>query len=157
MDKASRYRDRIDPSQQDYEFDEWPFYNMARLVALYHHKLDASLKPIGIDVPRWRVLSILSKRRCATVTQLSTDAVTKISTMAKIIQRMTTEGLVVTRPSSEDARSTEVLLTEVGEEMLSTVQEKVGSIGRQAFYDVSDADIKNINRISRKIYKNISP
>lgn len=157
MDKASRYRDKIDPSQQEYEIDEWPFYNMARLVALYHHKLDASLKPIGIDVPRWRVLSILSKRGYATVTQISTEAVTKMSTMAKIIQRMNTEGLVVTRPSSEDARSTEVLLTEEGEKLLSMVQEKVGSIGRQAFYDISDDDIKNINRLSRKIYKNLAP
>lgn len=157
MAGETSYRNKVDPSQKEYDLDEWPFYHLVRLTAAYHQKMDASLKSMGLDVPRWRVLNILARRPHATVTEISVEAVSKMSTIAKIIQRMAVQGLVVTRASAEDARATEVLITDLGREKLDMALKRVGAVARQAFYGVEDAEIQSVNQICRKIYGNLLP
>jgi DNA-binding MarR family transcriptional regulator len=111
---------------------------------------------LGIDVPRWRVLALLQKNGACTVTQLSQEAVSKISTMTKIIQRMTAENLVTVRPSSEDARSTEVVISKEGSRILEEVKAKVSRIGRAAFEGVSPDEIDRLNAICEKLYFNLA-
>ncbi|WP_442580650.1 MarR family winged helix-turn-helix transcriptional regulator [Mesorhizobium sp. ASY16-5R] len=157
MDGTTGYRNKIDPSQEEYDLDEWPFYHLVKLTAAYHQKMDAALKSMELDVPRWRVLNILARRPHATVTEISVEAVAKMSTVAKIIQRMTMQGLVETRASTEDARATEVLLTDLGREKLHTALNRAGAVARQAFYGVEDTEIQTVNQICRKIYGNLLP
>ena len=154
---VSRYRRKVDPSREEYEIDEWPFYHLARLIARYYLKMDASLKPIGIDVPRWRVMTILAKYEVATVSQIAVESVIKMSTMAKIVQRMSAQGLVTTRTSAEDARSTEVLLTDEGRALFDAARSKASFIAKQAFDDVSDEELRFVNAVSRKISANLAP
>lgn len=156
-DDGERLPAAMDPVETAFEIHSWPFYHLARLTALYTQRMDASLKPLGVDVPRWRVLALLHKHGRCTITQLSGEAVTKISTMAKIIQRMIAEGLITTQPSAEDARSTEVMLSDRGRELLEIVQDKVSRIGRQAFHDVSDGEISRLNQLCERLYANLAP
>ncbi|CDO37943.1 MarR family winged helix-turn-helix transcriptional regulator [Novosphingobium sp. KN65.2] len=157
VDDGERLPAAMDPVETEFEIHSWPFYHLARLTAIYQQRMDASLKPLGVDVPRWRVLALLQKHDKCTITQLSMEAVTKVSTMAKIIQRMTAEGLITTQPSAEDARSTEVMLSERGSQLLEIVQEKVSRIGRQAFHDVADQEIDDLNRLCERMYSNLAP
>lgn len=147
----------MDPMQNAFEIQSWPFYHLARVTALYAQQMDASLKPLGVDVPRWRVLAILDKNGTCTITQLAQEAVTKIPTMAKIVQRMIAENLVTAQTSIEDARSTDVQIAPRGREIFVQVRDKVSRIGRQAFHDVSEAEIKTLIRLSQKLYTNLAP
>lgn len=155
MTKQDKLTAVMDPAQEAFEIHEWPFYHLARVTSLYTQRMDAALKPLGIDVPRWRVLALLRKNGASTVTQLSQEAVSKISTMTKIIQRMTAEKLVTVRPSSNDARSTEVIISESGMRILEDVREKVGRIGHLAFDGVVSEELERLNVICRKIYLNL--
>jgi len=146
----------MDPARESFEIHMWPFYHLARVTSLYTQRMDSALKPLGIDVPRWRVLALLHKNGASTVTQLSQEAVSKISTMTKIIQRMTAEGTVHVRPSPDDARSTEVVISDEGSRILESVKEKVGRIGRAAFEGVGPDEIDRLNRICAKLYANIA-
>jgi MarR family transcriptional regulator, organic hydroperoxide resistance regulator len=156
MTNADRLIAAIDPAQKLFEIQKWPFYHLARLNSIYTQRMDAALKPLGIDVPRWRVLALLQKNGACTVTQLSQEAVSKISTMTKIIQRMTAENLVTVRPSSEDARSTEVVISKKGSQILEEVKAKVSRIGRAAFEGVSPDEIDRLNAICEKLYFNLA-
>lgn len=147
----------MDPTQKAFEIQRWPFYHLARLTALYAQQMDASLKPLGVDVARWRVLAILDKHGTCTVTQLANEAVNKVPTMAKIVQRMIVEQLVTARPSQEDARSIDVELAPRGREIFVQVQDKVSRIGRRAFHDVPEAEIDQLIALSRKLYANLAP
>jgi DNA-binding MarR family transcriptional regulator len=147
----------MDPMQKAFEIHSWPFYHLARVTSLYAQKMDASLKPLGVDVPRWRVLALLDKNGTSTITQLAIEAVTKIPTMAKIIQRMVVEGFVTVQPSTEDARSTLVDIAPRGQDILGQVQDKVSRIARRALHDVSEGEIQILNRITEKIYVNLAP
>lgn len=157
-DMANRNRDRplIDPSSKDHDYVEWPFYHLARLVSIYHLRLDSALKPLGIDVARWRVLSILHREKVATVTRLANEAVIRMSTMTKIVQRMTAEGLVEVRTSEDDARSTEVMISANGQELLEDMKAKVAQIARVAFDGISNKEIEMLNRLSKQIYASLS-
>ena len=146
----------VNPAHEGFEIHKWPFYHLARVTSLYTQRMDAALKPLGIDVPRWRVLALLHKNGASTVTQLSQEAVSKISTMTKIIQRMTAEKTVLVRPSLEDARSTEVVISAEGSRILETVKERVGRIGRAAFDEVTPEEIDSLNRICEKLYVNLA-
>ena len=146
----------LDPAQESFEIRKWPFYHLARLTSLYAQRMDAALKPLGIDVPRWRVLALLHENGASTVTQLSQEAVSKISTMTKIVQRMTAEKLVTVHTSSEDARSTQVVISDQGLQILEVVQEKVGRIGRIAFDGVHSEEIARLNSICERLYENLA-
>ena len=156
-DEAEQLLPVMDPQQQAFEIESWPFYHLARLTALYAQRMDASLKPLGIDVPRWRVLAILKKRGTCTITQLTAEAVSRMSTMAKIIQRMIAEDLVVATKSIDDQRATEVDIAPRGREILVQVQDKVARIGREAFHDVSKSDLRTLIAMTQKIHLNLSP
>ncbi len=140
----------------DFDPSNWPFYQAAKLIARYHLRLDVVLKPIGMDVPRWRVLMVLSRVEATTITKLAEEAVTRVPTMTKIIQRMTTQSLVTTRASAEDARATEVLITPAGRDVLERVRKKVSFISDQAFHGLSGKELSTFNQLAARIYENLS-
>ncbi len=155
MNDHQRSRTKFEFAHDNFEFDQWPFYNMSRLISLYHRRLDVALKPLGIDTPRWRILSILAKRGTASVTEVSEEAVMLMSTTAKIIRRMADQGLVGTSVSQRDARSVEVSLTPLGAETLAVVQRKVDAVAARSFLDVPETDIDALTATTRKMYANL--
>ena len=157
MKKAKKFGNMIDPESEDFQIDQWPFYGIVRLAGRYHLRLDAVLKPINMDVPRWRVLMILATGEPATVTEISEIAVTKMSTMAKIIQRMVSQKLVVTRTAADDGRSTEVLITSEGQRVRDLIRSKVARVSKQAFQDISETELRALNHMTRKVFDNLSP
>src|ERR1700761_1558573 len=102
-----------------------PFYQTARMLARYYARMNAVLKPAGIDMARWRVLSLLAERDVITVSEISEESIVHISTMAKTITRMVGEGLVTVRTSRTDARSTEVMIAPAGRKLLEQTREKI--------------------------------
>ena len=65
-----------------------PFYQTVRMLARYYARMNAVLKPCGVDVARWRVLILLSEQEAITVSEIAEESVVHISTMAKTITRM---------------------------------------------------------------------
>jgi len=134
-----------------------PFFQNVRMLARYTARMNAILKPAGLDVPKWRVLMLLNEGRPLTVSQIADEAVVNISTMAKIVIRMTDDGLVSTRTSSNDARSTDVLITDRGERALEAVRDKVNYLFKEALRGLTKAEVQLLNTLSVKIYDNLSP
>ncbi|WP_230975650.1 MarR family winged helix-turn-helix transcriptional regulator [Acetobacter garciniae] len=146
---------QANPTNAAFSPDASPFFHLSRLTGLYHLRMDAHLKPIGMDVPRWRVLNILSERDYATISTIADLAVIRVPTMTKLIYRMEAEDLVSTQVSARDGRVTEVSLTEKGRAAVEQVRAKAGLIFERAFHDVEDAEIDAFMKTLRKIYDNI--
>lgn len=146
---------QANPTDPAFSPETSPFFHLSRLVGLYHLRMDAHLKPIGMDVPRWRVINILYEHKCAPISTIADLAVIRVSTMTKLIYRMESEDLVTTAVSQKDGRVTEVRLTGKGEAALEQVRAKAGLIFERAFRDVEDADLLSFMNLTRKIYDNI--
>ncbi|NVN10497.1 MULTISPECIES: MarR family winged helix-turn-helix transcriptional regulator [Nguyenibacter] len=146
---------QANPTDPSFSPETSPFFHLSRLVGLYHLRMDAHLKPIGMDVPRWRVINILHEHECATISKIADLAVIRVSTMTKLVYRMEREGLVVTSIAPHDGRVTEVRLTEKGRNSLDQVRAKAGLIFERAFHDIDDADLQALMTLTRRIYDNI--
>lgn len=136
---------------------DWPFYWITRVTGRYFQNIEFALKPIGLDVPRWRVLMALYERKTASVSEIADHAITKLSTMTKIIQRMQLDGLVTCRPSETDARVTEVTLTDRGQEARRRAWREVKVIYSRAFTGLDHPDIAVINGLLETVFHNLHP
>jgi DNA-binding MarR family transcriptional regulator len=134
-----------------------PFYHTVRMLARYYARMNAVLKPSGIDVARWRVLSLLAEREAITVSEIADECVAHISTMAKTITRMVSEDLVTVRTSSADARSTEVMITPEGRALLEQSREKVKHVFKEALRGLTKTEVQLLNSLSARIFENLSP
>jgi DNA-binding MarR family transcriptional regulator len=132
-----------DPSDPSFRFEESLFYWLVRVVHRYGLRMDEVLKRIGMDLPKWRVLMILTELPSASVSELAEHSVLRLSTMTKVVQRLEQDGLVKTGQSPRDARVTEVFLTERGVEAVASVRGQASRIYRLAIEGV-DGDERTI-------------
>lgn len=144
-DKFSRKRMRRD----------WPFYWISRVNARYVQVLEQRLKPINLDMPRWRVLMSLHEDEHLSVSQIAEFSVLKLNTATKIVQRMLADGLVVTRTSPADARATEVSLTPYGDRMRQLAMAEADSILAGSFLDIAPNDIATLNGLLQKVFNQL--
>jgi DNA-binding MarR family transcriptional regulator len=152
--KTSHWR-KANPVDPAFKIVNSPFYWLARVDGRYALSMDAVLKKVGMDVPRWRVLMLLTEHSPASVSELAEHAIIRLSTMTKIILRMKAEDYVETRPSVADGRVTEVLLTEKGRQAVEQVRTQAGRIFQQAFHDLDDPMIKTLNEVLQHIFHNL--
>jgi len=138
--------------ERKFKASEWPFFWMIRASSRYLQAADAVLKPIGLDVPRWRVLMSLYEKDTASVSELAERSVIRLNTMTKIVQRMQLDGLVTCRPRATDSRVTEVMLTEAGEAARKRARREVDRISGQVLEPLGERNIQTLNRLLQKVF-----
>lgn len=131
---------------------EWPYYWVTRVSARYISEMEKLLKPAGLDVPRWRVLSCLREHDALGVSEISDYCILKLNTTTKIVQRMTTDGLVTTRSSPLDGRVTEVRLTPKGEDAAIRAAQFAQAVFNKTFADFEPAEITQINSLLKRVF-----
>lgn len=145
---------RADPASIDFKLADSPLYWLARVAGRYRLDMDMVLKPIGMDVPRWRVLAILTEHEPASITELCDHAVIQLSTMTRIVKRLADAGLVTTRSRGSDARVTEVQLTEAGRDAAVSVHSQASRIFRHGFEGFSAAQVATLNDMLQRLFRN---
>jgi len=131
----------------------WPYYWITRVSALYAFEMEKRLKPMGLDVSRWRVLSSLREHGNLGVAEIADYSILKLNTTTKIVQRMVNEGLVTTRSSAVDARVTEVSLTEKGFAAAVEASHLANTVFERTFYDIKDREIDQMNGLLKRIFE----
>lgn len=129
----------------------WPFYWIARVNARYVEALDRRLKPLGLDVPRWRVLMSLFDEDYLSVSEIAEFAVMKLNTATKVVQRMVAEGLVTTRVRPSDGRVTEVTLTPRGDELRRRAVVEAERILTATFVNITPGELAQLNGLLEKV------
>ncbi|WP_083942874.1 MarR family winged helix-turn-helix transcriptional regulator [Sphingomonas soli] len=152
MDNRTVY----DPSSANFRLENSPFYLMAHADFKYHEDMDVVLHKHGVSKPIYRVMTVLRERQPASIGAIAEAALTKRSTISRIIDRMVEQGLVTTEPNPEDHRITEVTLTPAGQQTLRKLTPIVGRQFSRAMNGVSDRDIAHLLRTLQKISGNLS-
>jgi len=106
-------------------------------------------------VPRWRVLWILNENGESSISEISTHAIAKLSTITKIVYRMKDDGLVDTAPSPEDGRVTQVRITEVGLQNIERMQEVTRELFQRSFKGLTEAQVQRLNRMLEVVFHNL--
>jgi len=135
--------------------EDWPFYWISRVNARYVQVLEKRLKPIGIDVPHWRVLISLYEEHYLSISEISELSTMRLNTTTKVVQRMITDGLVTTRVRPTDGRVTEACLTEKGDRLRALALEEARQVFDLSFFTVSPAERVALNSVLAKVFTQI--
>ena len=151
-EKLEKYR----PASDNFEIDEFPFYWVARLNSLYAMEMEKTLKPMNMDISRWRVAMLLRIHGELSISDIAEHALGKLPTITKIVYRMRDEGLVDVNTSETDGRVTVVTLTDQGHENVESVLEGTQSVFKKAFKGFTEPQIRKSNQLLRKLFDNLS-
>lgn len=143
------------PASTEFKSTRSPFYWVARLNAKYSGRMDELLKPHGLNTAKWRVLMILHEHGELSMSEVTKHVVAKLSTMTKTVYRMQGDNLVITTPSSEDARVTQVKLTAHGREALVVAKKATSRFIENGFYGLSDDEIHNLTENLERVFRNL--
>ncbi|NVK43809.1 MAG: MarR family transcriptional regulator [Oceanospirillaceae bacterium] len=147
--------DMYDPLSENFHRQEFPFYWIARVNALYTQEMERVLKRIDMDVPRWRIMMILMEQDRISISEIAEQAVAKLPTITKILYRMRDQGLIELSTSSSDGRVTLVTMTEPGRERLEMVRESLSGIFKRCFQGLTSTQIKRLNGLMEQLQDNI--
>ncbi|MAF62222.1 MAG: hypothetical protein CL680_12310 [Blastomonas sp.] len=149
-------RGEYDPSNPTFRLENSPFYLIAHADFKYHEDMDKVLHKHGVSKPIYRVMTVLREQQPASIGAIAEAALTKRSTISRIIDRMVEQGLVSTEPNPEDNRITEVTLTPAGQQTLRKLTPIVGRQFSRAMVGISNRDIAHLLRTLKKISDNLS-
>lgn len=145
------------PGDTAFRVDRYPFYLLNRLVSRYNSIIDARLRAIGLDIPGWRVLMILGEKSPRGAREIAEAAVINLSTMTRIIQRMTAAGLVTTTPSPDDARVTSVALAPAGEARLVEARQATAPVYAHLVTGLGADEFEQLIALLGRLHDNLEP
>ena len=134
---------------------DWPFYWISQLNAAYSDALERRIKPIGIDIPRWRALISLYEDQYLSVSEIAEFSAQKLNTTTKVIQRMIKDELVKTRVRPSDGRVTEACLTEKGDRLRKLALAEARSIYEQTFAGIDPKRISELNKLMSEMHETL--
>jgi DNA-binding MarR family transcriptional regulator len=144
-----------DPLAADFALADYPFYQLSRVNNSYVLDMEAILKTIGMDLPRWRVLMLVHEKTPSGVSEIAERAVIKLSTMTRVIQRMEKEGLVSISTRASDGRITDVSITEAGREAVVKIRGVASRIYNLAVKDFTPAEVESLLDMLRRLFANL--
>ncbi|WP_247894370.1 MarR family winged helix-turn-helix transcriptional regulator [Azospirillum sp. B510] len=134
---------------------DWPFYWISRVNGRYVQALEQRLKPLNLDMPRWRVLMCLYEDEHQSISEIAEFSVLKLNTATKIVQRMLADGLVATRARPTDGRATEVTLTPHGDRMRQLAMAEADGILAASFVGISAEEMAALNGLLEKVFNRL--
>ncbi len=124
--------------------DDYLSYLLSRASHLVSRQFHAQLKPRGMPVPVWRVLSTLSDGDGLPVTELAKITLFKQPTLTKVIDRMSKEELVERRASERDRRKVLEFITPKGRTLVADLLVRAKQHERDILAGHSDAEIERL-------------
>jgi DNA-binding MarR family transcriptional regulator len=145
------------PGNSAFRVKRYPFYLLNRLVSRYNSIIDQRLRAIGLDIPSWRVLMILGEDSPRGAREIAEAAVINLSTMTRIIQRMSAAGLVTTAASQDDARVTLVALAPLGESQLAQARQATAPVYSHLITGLDPDDFEKLIALLDRLHDNLEP
>ncbi len=100
-------------------------YSLAAAHRNVHLNLTRQLKDLGVQIETWRILETLNDDQGFTMGRLAEIVLMNPPALTKLVDRMVSDGLVQRKISDEDQRSIQLILTDVGLDMVAKIRHHV--------------------------------
>ncbi len=130
IDVAAKTRRREEDASGSARMTDQLAYLIASLNRQLEADLSERLRPGGVPIEQFRILEVLDAGEPCAMGEIAARALIETPTLTKIIDRMTTEGLVYRAPDPNDRRRVMVLTAPGGKALfkrlrgVSTAQEQ---------------------------------
>ncbi|MDX2102403.1 MAG: MarR family transcriptional regulator [Alphaproteobacteria bacterium] len=116
----------------------------------------SQLRPRGVPVPVWRVLSQLAEEDGVGITDLARVCLFKQPTLTKVIDRMERQGLVERRAAAEDRRKVLVFITAKGRSDVAELVQRAHANERNILSGYSDDEVAALKTALRVLIQRSS-
>lgn len=156
--RGSRRRGSVDP-KGEFPFDVVDY--LPHLIAAIHQfrdsALDRALRPLGLNVGRYRVLGVLNRFGLCTMTELALFTAIDRTTLTRIADQLVTNGFVERRSHAGDRRQVRLELTSVGVQVYRKGLQQVFDLNSRLLEEVGEARGRAAARVLQAIVRNLAP
>jgi len=136
--------------------DDYLLYLLARASSLASAEFHAELASIGVPVPMWRTLAILSGKEGHSIGEIAARALMKQPTMTKIIDRLEEQGHVNREPDPDDRRRVLVRITPAGENLVTALIERAKAHEENLLGTHTPAEAEILKRVLKQLIGRLS-
>lgn len=145
----------VDMLSGDLPMDDFLPYLLNRITNRLNLNLLEDLRPLKINVARWRVLAVLGSRDRRSIGELAAYTVMDQSTLSRVIDQMERDGLVERQQSDADSRVVQVHLLDAGRQLFETILPKALIHMDHALESLSEGEKKALMGLLHKILDNV--
>jgi len=135
--------------------DELKFITeMSFTLRRWRSAIDAELEPIGLFGSLWATFWWIAESETPPIQRELADRIgVGGPSLVHQLDVLEKQGLVCRKPSPDDRRSKQINLTPKGQTVFKRIHEISASLARDAFSDLSKAELRNARNAIRKIRK----
>jgi len=151
-------RGSVDP-EGEFPFDVVDY--VPHLIAAIHQfrdsALDRALRPLGLNVGRYRVLGVLTRFGLCTMTELALFTAIDRTTLTRIADQLVAGGFVDRRSHAQDRRQVRLELTASGVQVYRRALYQVFDLNSRLLDAVPDGQGRAAARVLQAIVRNLAP
>lgn len=143
------------------ETGEFPFapndyvlHLLAAIVMFRDAALDVELKPLGLNIGRFRTLSILVRCGPCTMTEMSAYSAVDRTTLTRVADHLVAEGLVERKGAAKDRRQVLLELTTAGHARHAEAYAIIADCNRRIGAGVPDSALRATVQMLSAIIRN---
>ncbi len=131
--------------------DDYLLYLLARASSLASAEFHAELAKLGIPVPMWRVLAILSGSDGHPLGEVAARALMKQPTVSRIIDRLEELGSVRREPDAVDRRRVLIRITPAGENLVASLIDRAQAHEANLLDTHTPAEAEILKRVLKQL------
>jgi len=124
---------------------------LAQASRLSNQQLSERLRPTGLSVDSWRILTLLRGSDGMSMGELAEGLVVNNPTLTKMVDRMVNDNLVYRVPDPNDRRKVLICVTDLGDKIHGNAQQIV--MGHQTQIDQSYQDSRELSDLLLKFIR----
>jgi len=137
-----------------YRILDYPLHYFTAIQRQNQNNLAQVLRPLGLSVHEWRVLSALAEKDGQTVTQVAEATVLDRTGLGRLLEQMEAAGLVERMIAPDDGRAVLIRLASGGKRRYAAAWPRVSAHYAQLLNGISDKDFKTLMQALRRIKAN---
>jgi DNA-binding MarR family transcriptional regulator len=137
-------------------FDDFLPYLIARLAHRLNADLIEKLRVERINLTRWRILAVLAMGEGITMTEIIDRAMLQQSALSRALTSMVREGYVRRVVHRDDARCTEVYLTDKGRALFDALNVVVRRREKRLLAGFSPREVRAAFALTQRLIRNMS-
>lgn len=145
-DRLKKYK----PTHQQFTYESFPFYWIARASSLYSQRMEKVLKKSGITITGWRIGIVLREHESLNISELSKHCSFNPSTVTKTVYLMQKKGWLAVTQGKADGRVSKVNITPKGCDCINQLIADTSKIIDMALAPLSEKELLQINVLLRK-------
>lgn len=136
----------------DFNLESYLPYLVHRVGTGFEEGFSDEFDEVGLNLPMWRVSVVLYQYGDQTIGALSTRTSINISTLSRLIGKMSDQGLVSRRRSSDDAREVTVQLRQKGRQKVEQMIPKAHAYEARLTETFSPAELATLKQLLVKLH-----